>query len=300
MRQRIDAVVAYELSALHTFTAAKKIGAACILDAPSIHRAEQDQHYVSRVPTAYKARVDLRKDRELSLADCIFTASDLAAKSYLTNLSSGNWVKTVMLGVDVERFKPKPVSPYIDTLREPFKFAFVGSGTRKKGFDLILDCLEKLLSEGLLIELLVAGRIDQKLLSGRNALRGEVRQFGFVSHAELASLLTSAHCLLLPSLFDSFGMVVAEAMACGLPVIVSNMVGARQLVEEGRNGFVIPVGNREALAQKMRWCVMNWEALAKMSVAARTTAEGASWANYRYHFARAVQEVCRARSRVAS
>ena len=118
-----------------------------------------------------------------------------------------------------------------------------GLATAKKGFDLILDSLDILVSEGLPVELLVAGRVDQTLLSGRTALRSKIREYGMVSQSELASILPRARCLLLPSLFDSFGMVVVEAMACGLPVIVSDMVGAGQLIEEGRNGFVVPVGN---------------------------------------------------------
>ena len=89
-KERFDAVVAYENSALCTFEAAKKIGAVCILDAASLHREEQDRYYESRLPKVYKARVDRLKDRELSLAHVVFTASDLAAKSYAINTNCGN------------------------------------------------------------------------------------------------------------------------------------------------------------------------------------------------------------------
>ena len=91
--ERFDAVVAYENSALCTFEAAKKIGAACILDAASLHRVEQDRYYESGLPRVYKARVDRLKDRELSLADVVFTASDLAAKSYVVNTNCGKSYK---------------------------------------------------------------------------------------------------------------------------------------------------------------------------------------------------------------
>ena len=283
-------MVAYENSALCTFEAAKKIGAACILDAASLHRVEQDRYYESGLPRVYKARVDRLKDRELSLADVVFTASDLAAKSYVINTNCGNRIKTILLGANIDCFKPALAGSLRSGLHEPFTFAFVGSATAKKGFDLILDSLDILVSEGLSVELLVAGRVDQKLLSGRTALRSKVREYGMVSQSELASILPRARCLLLPSLFDSFGMVVVEAMACGLPVIVSDMVGAGQLIEEGRNGFVVPVGNGDALTKKMRWCFRNPEALEKMSIAARSTAERMSWANYRHQFVAAVRE----------
>jgi glycosyltransferase involved in cell wall biosynthesis len=286
----VDAVIAYENSAIHTFEAAKRSGVTCILDAASLHRVEQDRYYESALPRVYKARVDRLKDRELSLADFVFTASDLAAKSYVINANCGNRIKTILLGANIDRFKPALAGSSRSASHEPFTFAFVGSTPARKGFDLILDSLDILVSEGLSVELLVAGRVDQKLLSGRTALRSKVREYGMVSQSELASILPRARCLLLPSRHDSFGMVVVEAMACGLPVIVSDMVGAGQLIEEGRNGFVVPVGNGDALTKKMRWCLRNPEALERMSIEARSTAEQMSWANYRHQFAAAVRE----------
>src|SRR5262249_17070190 len=225
----------YENSAVHTFEVAKKIGTKCILDAASVHRVEQDRQYVTGLPSAYKARVDMLKDKELVLADCIFTASRLAARSYLANTDSSIRVKTILLGVDLDRFKPTSQPCFAS--HQPFIFAFVGSATAKKGFDLVLDCMEILISEGLSIELSVAGKVEQHLVSGRTRLQARIQQYGVVSQSNLASIIRNAHCLLLPSLFDSFGMVVAEAMASGVPVIVSDMVGAQELVEEGRNGF---------------------------------------------------------------
>jgi glycosyltransferase involved in cell wall biosynthesis len=86
-------------------------------------------------------------------------------------------------------------------------------------------------------------------------------------------------------------MVIPEAMACGLPVIVSDMVGAKDLVEDGRNGFVVPAGNLGALVDKMRWFIHNKALFNEMSVTARAAAEQASWAKYRHRFVSAVREV---------
>jgi glycosyltransferase involved in cell wall biosynthesis len=292
-RSPFDVVIAYENSALYTFQAAKKTGAKCILDAASLHHVEQDRHYESKLSSAYKARVDHLKDKEIALADCIFTTSDLAAQSYLGNVAGEKRVKVIPLGVDIDRFEPS-ADQYSDKSKfRPFTFIFVGKVTVNKGFDVILDAMERLLSEGLPVRLSVAGSIDHALLAGRRKIQENILDYGMVGHAELPSVLTSAHCLVLPSRFDSFGLVIPEAMACGVPVIVSNMVGAKQLVEEGRNGFVVPVGNLEALVDRMRWFVANPGSLRRMSIAARAAAERFGWPSYRQRFVTAVRDVVR-------
>jgi glycosyltransferase involved in cell wall biosynthesis len=289
LRNRFDAVVAYENSAVHTFLAAKKTGTKCILDAASLHHADQDRYYQNGLPSRYKARVDRLKDIEIAQADCIFVTSEFAMKSYATNLEGKKNIKVIPLGVDVDHFSPGNDKDYGN--KSPLNFIFIGSATAKKGFVDILDCMETLLAEGHSFKLNVIGVVDQSLLAKRKQLRDNIVEFGMIGHRDLPSILRDSDCLLLPSRFDSFGMVVAEAMACGVPVIVSDMVGAKQLVEEARNGFVVPVGRIDALADKMRWCIVNRGSLKEMSVAARATAERVSWDSYQERFTTAVREV---------
>jgi glycosyltransferase involved in cell wall biosynthesis len=288
-RQGFDAVICYENSALQTFKIAKKFGVKCILDAASLHRIEADKRYAVALPRAYKDRVDVRKDAEVALADCIFATSDLAAESYRAHVRRVP-VKTVVLGVDIDRFKPA-ARDVGDSGTSTFTFVFVGTATRRKGFDLLIESVEQLIEEGLSFRVLVAGNIDKSLLSGRGRALERIVEYGMIGQRELVSVLRQGDCLLLPSRVDSFGMVVPEAMACGLPVIVTDMVGAKQLVDEGRNGFVVPAGNRKALAERMRWSINNRMRLKQMSVAARAAAEQASWDNYRHRFAAAVKDV---------
>jgi glycosyltransferase involved in cell wall biosynthesis len=289
-RQHFDAVILYENSALQSFKAAKKVGAKCILDAASLHRIEADRRYEVALPRGYKGSVDVRKDMEIALADCIFATSDLAAESYRAHVKRVP-VKSITLGVDIDRFKP--TARHVGSVSEGaiFTFVFVGTATRRKGFDLLVEAVERLLQEGLSFRVLVAGNIDKALLAGRVRALQAIVEYGRIGHDELVSVLGNADCLLLPSRVDSFGMVVPEAMACGLPVIVSDMVGAKQLVEEGRNGFVVPAGNVNALLERMRWSINNRGSLERMSTAARAVAEQTSWAKYRARFAAAVREV---------
>jgi glycosyltransferase involved in cell wall biosynthesis len=288
-RHRFDAVIAYENSAWHTFRAAKEAGVKCILDAASLHHTDQDRFYTSGLPRRYKARVDRLKDAEITLADCIFVTSDFAFKSYVSNVDDKKNLRVIPLGADVDHFKPSTDED--DNRKSPLNFIFIGSATAQKGFDDVLEAMEKLLLEGFTFKLRVVGVIDQSLLAKRRRLREGIVEFGMVGHDKLPSILRGSDCLLLPSRFDSFGMVVVEAMACGVPVIVSDTVGAKQLVEEGGNGFIVPVGCSDTLVDRMRWFILNSDRLKGMSTAARATAEHVSWEKYRERFTAAVREV---------
>jgi UDP-glucose:(heptosyl)LPS alpha-1,3-glucosyltransferase len=87
-----------------------------------------------------------------------------------------------------------------------------------------------------------------------------------------------ADALVLPTPYDTFAMVVTEAMACGLPVIVSREAGASELIEHGVNGLLLDdAANLAELAHQMNCLQADRSWAAKLGQAARRTAEGLSW-----------------------
>jgi glycosyltransferase involved in cell wall biosynthesis len=279
----IDAVVACEISALKTFRAARRLGIATILDAPSLHHRAQDRLHGTTDPPALHARITRLKDLEIALADQVLCVSELARQTYLDAGVPAAKVHAVTLGADLERFTPgagaEPGGP--EGRREgALWFLFCGATIHRKGFDLLLDAFDRLVAMGLDARLRVVGpRGDSAgLLPGRGAGRIEVS--GPVAQGELVAELRRADCLVLPSRNDSYGMVVAEALACGLPVLVSEMVGAKQLVREGGNGWIVAAGDAGALAERMAWCARHPEAVRGMRQACRRSAEAAAWPAY--------------------
>jgi glycosyltransferase involved in cell wall biosynthesis len=90
-----------------------------------------------------------------------------------------------------------------------------------------------------------------------------------------------ADVLVLPSRHDSFGRVVVEGMATGLPALVSEHVGAKEVLREGESGWVGPAEDVQALTDRMRWCAAHPEAVADMQAAAVAAAQDYTWAAYR-------------------
>lgn len=134
-------------------------------------------------------------------------------------------------------------------------------------------------------------------LQGRASELGvadRVRFLGFVNQSQLPSVYCASDLFVLPSLFEPFGLVVNEAMLCGLPVVVSDRVGARfDLVRSGENGYVFRAGDAEALAAILRKVLRDSQTLARMGAAARHRMETWSPREYTESMARAVEAAVR-------
>ena len=78
-----------------------------------------------------------------------------------------------------------------------------------------------------------------------------VRFVGAVPQEELPRFYRAADAVVMPSSYESFGLVAAEAMACGTPVVASQVGGLRSIVQDGRTGFLIPWRNPELFAEKL-------------------------------------------------
>jgi hypothetical protein len=278
-RAGAGAVLACEISALDTFRAAKRVGMVTILDAPSFHHAVQDRATpAAEAPWLHERIVNVKR-AEIALADHVITVSDLARAGYVEAGVPDARVHAVAVGADTRLFHPGAGGAR--DLSAPCTFLFTGATIHRKGIDVLLQAFAELRRShpGAARLVVVGPRGDSHALLERPE-NHDVEVRPAVAQAELVELYRRADCFVLPSRHDSFGMAVIEAMACGLPVIVSEMVGAREAVEEGRSGWVLPLADASTLAMRMAWCVDNREALAAMRPAARAAAERYSWDRY--------------------
>jgi glycosyltransferase involved in cell wall biosynthesis len=141
--------------------------------------------------------------------------------------------------------------------------------------------------------LVFAGDGPERSLLERRAselgVEDRVRFLGFVNQSQLPSVYCAADLFVLPSLFEPFGLVVNEAMLCGLPVAVSDRVGAKfDLVRPGENGYVFPAGDVAALAAILREILPDAEKRARLGAAARRRMETWSPREYTDAVARAL------------
>lgn len=276
-RLKPKVVIAYENSAYRTFAAAKAVGARCVLDAASLHHQTQfDLMRGTRTRSAFDGEVNRRKDAETKMADMILTCSPLAAESYAAHGVPAWKVRPLLLGAELPEAFPDR------GLRSgPPRFIFAGVLSRVKSADLILSAFKRLAHEGFAYELEFVGNVaDSELLDQVRETPGTSYRSG-VAQRDLYPLMAAADCLLLPSRFDSFGMVVAEALACGTPAIVSTRTGAKAIIEEvpGSGWIVEPDG--EALYSQLRSLLIDPAQLDRARPHAQRAAEAYTWQAYR-------------------
>jgi UDP-glucose:(heptosyl)LPS alpha-1,3-glucosyltransferase len=155
-------------------------------------------------------------------------------------------------GVDTIHFHPalaerhrQPTRAIYGIPPEAPLFLFVGSGFQRKGLAVVLRALAQLPESS---HLLVVGRDKRTKALFRAAerlgLTGRVHFAG--GQEDVRPFYGAADALVFPTLYEPFGNVALEAMACGLPVVTSSKSGAAELIREGENGFVCnPLDHRQ-------------------------------------------------------
>ncbi len=285
---RTPSIHAFEYTALATFERAKQEGGARILHLPSLDskRFEEIQRrekhkwkellgpYDGYFDAKFARRYD-RRQKEIALADVIIANSSVTAQSHIA--SGADPAKTFACPIGA----PPPIaevrtSPQRKSL--PLNVIWAGSFSLGKGAHYLLDAW-KLLNAKAAASLNVYGQplLPDRLLA--SATEG-IAFHGSVPRAQLFDAFEDADILVFPTLSDGFGMVVAEAMAHGLPVITTDRAGAADLVTQD-NGFIVPAADPNALADALRWCLDNRERLQTMRLAALEAARGRQWPDFR-------------------
>ena len=170
-------------------------------------------------------------------------------------------VAVIPPGLDRERFHPRDRAAARAELGIDASARIVlaaGRIERPKGLDVLIEAIGAMRDrEG--VRLLVIGG-DERAAAEVARLRGiaadagvadRVRFVGAVRHGRIATYYSAADVVVMPSSYESFGLVAAEAMACGVPVVASRVGGLASTVADGRTGYLIPWRAPELFAAKL-------------------------------------------------
>lgn len=209
----------------------------------------------------------------------------------------------VYLGLDHAKFNPEVRQRLRSEVRKQlglgdgrFVLLLIGNDWRLKGLPALLDALQKL--RDLPVCLLVAGKDD--LLPYKKRLREsglEERVRFLPSRPDVESYYAAADAYVGPSLEDAFAQPAAEAMACGLPVIISITMGASEIMHDGVDGLILrDPTNVEDLAAKIRLLWTDAALRSRLGAQATQTAQQYTWDRNGKEMRAILQEVLRSKA----
>jgi phosphatidylinositol alpha-1,6-mannosyltransferase len=194
-------------------------------------------------------------------------------------------------GVDVSTFKPNQTKSDAG----PLRILCVGRLIERKGQRHLIDAVKRLIDEGIDVELDLVGtgdaRIDNETHVARLGLAERIRFLGYVPREEITEHYAAAHVFVLPSYNEGMSVALLEAMAAGLPVIVTPTGGTAELVSPGLNGFIVNWADANELARHLRKLAQDRSLVRRMGRESRNRAEKYSWTIVASHYLEMLEEM---------
>jgi D-inositol-3-phosphate glycosyltransferase len=239
-------------------------------------------------------RVEIEQ-RTMQVADRIVAATPADRQAMVRDYGAPRGaISIVPCGVDTERFRPRPrlAARRALGLGNERVLLFVGRIQQLKGIDLLLRAAAELARDPRPLRVLIVGGIP-RFADGRSspeqaemrrllALRDElglgqrVQFVGAVDQADLPTYYAAADVTVVPSWYESFGLVALESMACGTPVVAARVGGLATLVKDGVTGHLVAWRDPALYAARIREASAP-AARRAMGRAARALAEQYSW-----------------------
>jgi glycosyltransferase involved in cell wall biosynthesis len=292
-RAGVSAIHAYEDCSLWPFIEAKRLRKACIYDLPSpyypawekiqveLSRKYSDWMPFNCFPAARGVRLE-QKRKEMELADLTLVASRYS-EAMVREFYPHKDIARAPYGVDAEFWRPAP------TYKQPgpLRFIYAGTVSVRKGMALLIEAWSKAGLRDAGLTLVGSWELaDSKLRS----LPASIRWFPPCSSEALRDLYRKSDVFVFPSYCDGFGLVLLEAMSCGLPTIASEASIGPEIVTPSC-GFISRTGDLDGLVEHLRWFDRHRDELATMGREARIQAACWTWSNYRDLLMGAVSKV---------
>ena len=301
IKNNVDAVVMYDSTALSCFSYLKKHAPQikCILDVSIATRQYMQQIFNKDIEET--GIEDIKREqwllwdqqfldmiqKEVDYSDYFLAPSQFVKKSLRFCGAREDQIKIVPYGVDIKLFPKRSDFDVADN--KPLELIYVGFTSYRKGIHHLLNVVKQYTKDELKITL--CGDYDRESPLYKDYCDAENIDFaGFVTRDQLAEKYQAADAFVLFTLGEGLAQVGEEALACGVPLITTEYSGVNDLVENGKNGFVVDFSEK-ALKERFDWCIANRQALRGMTDYARQTAEKYSMENYYRSVGRAVEEI---------
>jgi starch synthase len=225
-----------------------------------------------------------RRLRDLALADRVLVPSDHIAETLVRYGTPVGKIRVIPYAADCRRFRPSGEKQH----RHGCTFLFAGGISQRKGIKYLLEAWRRIRRPGWQLQLL--GPLPANL-GPLEPYLDLVEPLGRVSQSEMPARMAAADVFVFPSLFEGSAVVTYEALATGLPSVVTPSAGS--IVRDGVEGFVVPPSQVDLLARRMEQLGNDPELRARMARAARSRALAFDWPHYHERLDMAVDDLLR-------
>ena len=268
-----DIFLFYNGSGLSTCQYAKKNGAITIVEAVNCHVDYQEQLLKEEYELLnikwkpFHAKEKRRRIEEYEQADYILLPSEFVKNSFLNLGFPASKLLKVPYGfnqlIDIDP-KTKGI------LSQEFTVLYVGSISVRKGLTYLIQAFLKLRHPNK--KLILVGPKDEVNGIDTNLLGPNITFTGTLKGDALNAMYKKADVFCLPSIEDGFGLVIGEALSFGIPVITTTNTGAYDIIDEGRQGYIVPIRDSHSIYEKLQLLADDAEMLQTMKSAARDKA----------------------------
>jgi glycosyltransferase involved in cell wall biosynthesis len=211
--------------------------------------------------------------------DTVFVNSEEYRQSWIKRGLDPGKLKILPRGLDTELFHPTRRNPAFfekfGATNGQVRLLYVGRVSREKDLDLLVEAYRRLRTEGLSIQLFIVGHGPYS--EALHESLPEAFFTGYLIGKELAAAYASADIFVFPSTTDTFGNVIIEAQASGVPVVVSDSGGPKELVEENQNGLITKSHDVDDLTRAIRELVLDSDRRKRMGSHARESVINRTW-----------------------
>ena len=241
-------------SGLHAGGMAQLLGGVHICDRGSTHIRVQDEllrEEYQRYGLCWRGidpRSIAKEEAEYAQADRISVPSQFCYDTFVAQGVSENKLLKIPYGSRLDRFHPVSFRHHDN---EEFRILFVGAAGPRKG---LMDLLEafRMFRHSRKRLVLVGSVVPEAKACLSKVNQEQITLVGSVSNVQLIEYYNQASVFVLPSIEEGLAMVVGEAMACGCPVVASTNTGASELINDGVEGFIVPIRAPEVIANRLQ------------------------------------------------
>ncbi|MBN1551178.1 glycosyltransferase family 4 protein [bacterium] len=263
----VTGVYSFSSAALELLQKAKNIKICSILDmATALRKVEYeiyenesavfpgwaDSRYWTESDDAYHNR----QLQEIRVASTIICSSTYVKRMIQNVPGFEKRLSVLPIGFDSHFSQPTEKSS-----KGPLKILCIANGGILKGFGYLARAVKNFGSN---LQTRVVGELTVSQ-TAKSDLSENLELFGSVPRTEIAGHYEWADVFVLPSLSETFGLVILEAMSYGLPVITTDHTAGPDIIRQEGDGYIVPAGDSEAIAEKLEWFLMNRQQLPDMS-----------------------------------